>query len=180
MDRNEIDWSKAPEGAEYFAPEHGGWSEGWYRLRNERWEFHLGGIDRWDAVATEDVNKKRPLIPRPTEWRGPEDGLPPVGTVCEVRGLDGEWVQCTIVAHVEEGGDPEAVYQTSDGWDWNPSPYAFRPLKSDKERAVDAAMNRAGTPHTLDAARKIERAAFARAYDAGFLRLPTEEGEGRP
>lgn len=166
----EIHWSKAPEGAEYFAPEHDGWSQGWYRFRDESWEFHLGGNDHWRPVTTENIDRKRPLEARPTQWRGPEDGLPPVGTVCEVRCVE-EWHRCTVVAHLKDHmGMTDAVFQAEDDWDFRQGPEMFRPIKSDKERAVEAAlkvMPYPGSPST--------RADLERAYDAGLLRLPEEQ-----
>ena len=136
---SEIDWSEAPEGAT-----HAAFGDdkvpGWYRKEAGCWLFFpdSGGPNEWAADCSQTPERDRPgFTCRPTEWRGPEDGLPPVGTVCEAR-RHGGWVECEIVAHVQSDGVTEAIYQCATDWDWSST--GFRPLKSDKERAVDAAL----------------------------------------
>ena len=156
---SEIDWSKAPEGATHYTPRSP--DVCWFRHDGEGWRSWIDG--RW-GVAYGSEGFFESLIPRPTQWRGPEDGLPPVGTVCEAL-RRGEWVKCTIVAHVQSDGVTEAIYQCASDWDWSST--SFRPLKSDKDRAVDAAlkvMPHPGAPSTL--------ADIELLYDAGLLRLP--------
>ena len=132
--------------------------------------------EHWRRID-DSVDRKRPLEARPTQWRGPEDGLPPVGTVCEAR-HHGGWAECEIIAHVRAPENCiEAVYQAADDWDWLSSPSNFRPLKSDKERAVEAALSAAG--YSIDGpcndeVRSIVKA-LRRAYSAGLLRLPEEQ-----
>ena len=175
---SEIDWSKAPEGATHCAPE--GLSREprvcWYRRHEDRWEYFSPNRREWRRSANGQEFHDR-LIPRPTQWRGPEDGLPPVGTVCEAR-HHGGWAECEIIAHVRAPENCiEAVYQAADDWDWLSSPSNFRPLKSDKERAVEAALSAAG--YSIDGpcndeVRSIVKA-LRRAYSAGLLRLPEEQ-----
>lgn len=162
----EIHWSKAPEGTTHYAPL--GRDYCWVKNAGNDWKV-------WDereepgswVPATMSGLYMDSLIPRPAEWRGPEDGLPPAGTVCEAL-LRGEWVKCTIVAHVQSDGVTEAIYQCASDWDWSST--SFRPLKSDKDRAVDAAV--AAT--ILKDGPRI-RAALSDIYDAGLLRLPEEQ-----
>lgn len=166
---SEIDWSKAPEGATHCDPVTGYW---WGPS-----SLVSDGFSKWsdaNGCWVEHANTHRPdieiverLIPRPTQWRGPEDGLPPVGTVCEVWRRK-ERVECEIVAHVQSDGVTEAVYQCATDWGWSST--SFRPLKSDKERAIDAAV--AAT--ILKDGPRI-RAALSDIYDAGLLRLPEEQ-----
>jgi len=165
----EIHWSKAPEGATHYAPL--GRDYCWVKNAGNDWKV-------WDereepgswVSATMSGSYMDSLIPRPTQWRGPEDGLPPVGTVCEVRCVE-EWHRCTVVAHLKDHmGMTDAVFQAEDDWDFRQGPEMFRPIKSDKERAVEAAlkvMPYPGSPST--------RADLERAYDAGLLRLPEEQ-----
>ena len=165
----EIHWSKAPEGAEYFAPEHDGWSQGWYRFRDESWEFHLGGNDHWRPVTTENIDRKRPLEARPTQWRGPEDGLPPVGAEVEAWIENRKvWAKVTVLAVdvdtvVWRNGTDRRSYIGTHVND-------VRPLKSDKDRVIDAAV--AAT--ILKDGPRI-RSALSDIYDAGLLRLPEEQ-----
>ncbi|WP_312272265.1 hypothetical protein [Pseudomonas sp.] len=51
-------------------------------------------------------------VPRPAEptWNGPQDGLPPVGTVCELQ----DATEVRILAHTKRAGAPVAVYQCTD------------------------------------------------------------------
>lgn len=74
------------------------------------------------------------------QWRGPEDGLPPVGTVCEVRYLgkyNNNWLRIKITAvtdtfvigYIRE--DWESCINKSD-------PYVcFRPLRTEEDKAVE-------------------------------------------
>ena len=167
----EIHWSKAPEGATHYAPL--GRDYCWVKNAGNDWKV-------WDereepgswVSATMSGSYMDSLIPRPTQWRGPEDGLPPVGTVCEAR-HHGGWAECEIIAHVRAPENCiEAIYQAADDWDWLSSPTNFRPLKSDKERAVEAALAQDCDPR--DGMLSCHDFC-ARLYDAGFLRLPEEQ-----
>ncbi|HAM74188.1 MAG TPA: hypothetical protein DCQ09_00800 [Alcanivorax sp.] len=172
---SEIDWSKAPEGATHFDP-NDDVGLPWMRLQQGRWRAFDEEYQCWTAPMDEDDsfirnNDGAQCIPRPSQWRGPEDGLPPVGTVCEAR-HHGGWAECEIIAHVRAPENRiEAVYQAADDWDWLSSPSNFRPIKSDKERAVEAALAQDCDPRDG----MLSRHDFcARLYDAGLLRLPEE------
>ena len=159
----------APNGATHYNPK--GPDGYWYDLspgsvrrcwseRYKRWVDALG--KDWFFAS---------MTPRPSQpqWRGPEDGLPPAGTVCEVR-YAGEWLRCTVVAHLKDlMGMTDAVFQAEYDWDFHQRPEMFRPLKSDKERAVEAALAQDCGPHDW----MLSRLEFcARLYDAGLLHLP--------
>ena len=176
---SEIDWSKAPEGATHCAPE--GLSREprvcWYRRHEDRWEYFSPNRREWRRSANGQEFHDR-LIPRPTQWRGPEDGLPPVGTVA--MGKMPAWrkeEKCKVIAHLH--GSCVVVYGLGDNLDrWSTLAWCdqFYPLKSDKERAVDEAMRASGHEKvggfwtgSLDVYH-----AFGKAYDAGLLRLPEE------
>ena len=171
---SEIDWSKAPEGATHaaFGDDN---VPGWYRKEAGCWLFFPDscGPKEWTADCSQTPERDRPgFICRAAEWRGPEDGLPPAGTVCEAR-HHGGWAECEIIAHVRAPENRiEAVYQAADDWDWLSSPSNFRPIKSDKERAVEAALAQDCDPRDG----MLSRHDFcARLYDAGLLRLPEEQ-----
>lgn len=181
---SEIDWSKAPEGATYCAPE--GLSREpqvcWYRRHEGRWEYFSPNRREWRLSANGPEFHDR-LIPRPTQWRGPEDGLPPVGSMVKVvctasqlgsglaRFADTEVrVAGHFVAH--RGGRGMVIDHPSHGV--GAIMYHaefFAPLKSDKERAVEAVLK--ATPcRTLP--RTVE-AIVGDLYDAGLLRLPEDQ-----
>jgi len=172
---SEIDWSKAPEGATHYTPR--GLDVCWFRHDGEGWRSWIDG--RW-GVAYGSEGFFESLIPRPTQWRGPEDGLPPVGMVCEytgsakVPGDPSEWRpgdQVEILAHRQALMAMVAVgWNRRTGTARGSVAAILRPLKSDKERAVEAAMKVMPYPGSPSTRTDLEC-----AYDAGLLRLPEEQ-----
>lgn len=84
----DIDWSKAPEGATHYFPPF------FYKSDSKRvylfdscWEPSAYSIRQIDRLAV-----KRPPVESP--WSG--DGLPPVGTVCELSSQGAPWGIGTI------------------------------------------------------------------------------------
>lgn len=110
-----IDWSKAPEGATHIGVDQYG-VYCWYRnIRSDYFEFCLLGDFMWSKTSG-----KPPAIeffepPAKPQWRGPQDGLPPVGMEVEFmwnyKPLDSEYVQVKILAH--DSGN--AIMRTLDG-----------------------------------------------------------------
>lgn len=114
-----------------------------------------------------DIIAYRPILEPQAEqvrgWRGPEDGLPPVGTVCERELAGGRWVKCEILA--ADGG---AVWvRTEKGHATFVDPSVFRPIRTDRDRWIEAAMNRGGL-RTRDGAKEV----YGKLFDAGLARLP--------
>lgn len=122
-----------------------------------------------DQLREADLAKYKP------EWDG--TGLPPVGSVVEV--VDGvDWVSCKIVAHVKENGSTDAIYQLTDkeSWDWCDSPNHFRPLRTERDKAIDEMNNimttlyqnsESPTPSQTLSMSDAE-AYFGAIYDAGY------------
>lgn len=87
-----------------------------------------------------DIIAYRPILEsQPTEWRGPQDGLPPVGW----RGDHSpSWHACEVVAYhkgfavVWDAHDLE-YFRTKD-------PSIFRPIRTDREKWVENAHDAAG------------------------------------
>ncbi|SEG13637.1 hypothetical protein [Marinobacterium lutimaris] len=75
-------------------------------------------------------------------WNGPKDGLPPVGTVCEVDHCN-EWKVCEVIAHFKQRVAMVAAFTyeySSDGGKGLDSLVAecFRPLRrSEEDKAVN-------------------------------------------
>lgn len=79
-------------------------------------------------------------------WLTSVDGLPPAGTVCEVRfdtDSSPQWDKCDVIylspigavlRYADTGS--EHIYKFADGI---PSDMKFRPLKSDRDKAIEAA-----------------------------------------
>lgn len=83
----QIDWSKAPEGATHYLPRGvAGNNACWYIIRDNDMAVMRASVDndgwKWRPIDRYDRKHFIPAaIPRPTTWNG--KGLPPVGTVCE-------------------------------------------------------------------------------------------------
>jgi len=116
-------------------------------------------------------------------WNGPEDGLPPVGTVCRVVKKSGEDApldtDCTIVAHVMNGSREVAVFTRGKPYEM----YAglaltncFRPIRTaeqlaaeERDRAIAAIQKASGG----DGLPPITYTHAAKLYNAG-ARMPGE------
>lgn len=138
-----IDWDKAPEGATHYMPEQtycvacwvkviGGHAFYSYGIKGEEWKSWGG----WNDF-------KLHAIPRPSPaWNG--EGLPPVGTVCEWKGLlGGYWVECEVVAvsksqivlkHAESSTYRPGEFEVFSA---EPLRLEFRPIRTPEQIAAD-------------------------------------------
>lgn len=119
------------------------------------WKRHWSGA----PVGLKEIKKSK-------QWAGPQDGLPPVGTVCEIKNerhgrTDKKWITCeiifsskyyVIVKSSELIGQEEAVCVPSD--------LRFR-SKDHRETAIREIMDIADVDCRVTAARLV---------DAGFKR----------
>jgi hypothetical protein len=158
---NTPDWSKAPEVATHwdkecdiFCDENGFWySDGRYRKL-------LAGVHvKWGTSR---------YIPRHVQWRGPQDGLPPVGTEVEIRSGK-EWYKAKVIAHGTERNAHIAILQADD---WiavrGSDAEGVRPIQSDRDRAIEE-MHKIAVDACGHEAGLIPRINIARAlYDAGY------------
>lgn len=175
--------SKIPEGATHHCEDPCAVSTGgvrYYKYEQGQWFY-------WpEAIEPRGVWKEcnRPLKPvsaiQPT-WNGPEDGLPPVGTVCEVEHA-GKWVPCEVIAHFQNEGAPVAVFTFCPYTD-KPKVrdcayyfrHAFRPIRTaeqlaaeEREKAINQMLSISPMGQTASA-----RVLCAMLYDAG-ARMPGE------
>ena len=90
--------------------------------------------------------------------------LPPVGTICEMIDDRATWRECKIIAH-EDGAcigwiaslnSPFYTYDKSE----------FRPLHTEREKAIDAACDVICKNGVHD----FERGVITKLYDAGLLK----------
>jgi hypothetical protein len=128
-----IDWSKAPEGATHCDESTS--SPQWYKKVAGGWHFEY---DNCWYVSNNKPDYNERLTPRPVvaAWRGPQDGLPPVGM--EVEAQDGySWKKGTVVARVWEAcyGDM-AIIQCEGFWAASDAT-GIRPIKTERERAIE-------------------------------------------
>lgn len=150
----------------------------WYR--SGRAEARHPNDGHWSPTINvwQRKSEKDRWIARPA-WRGPEDGLPQVGTVCEYHGDSpahlpfAQWRKGDRVEVIDHRRVALSllpiVFNLRDETATACLPSVLRPLKSDKERAIDAAV--AAT--ILKDGPRI-RAALSDIYDAGLLRLPED------
>jgi hypothetical protein len=157
-----IDWSKAPKDATHCDETNGRW----YKNEADVWKFYY--VCSWIAGCNRPGFGAE-LTPRPDAavWRGPQDGLPPVGTVCEYKLGNGNWFKCEIISHNRlvikcphletdngEGlqilGNHEAI---------------FRPIQSDRDRAIEEMLK---VKETIYGGNDMERRQMAALYDAGY------------
>ncbi|MEQ6694853.1 hypothetical protein V4W74_01885 [Pseudomonas aeruginosa] len=182
MSNMSIDWSKAPEGATHYQPESRDFHAAWFRLQGgkarEMWVVIPGGALEHIIDPTAFDESMQNLIARPAEpatWNG--KGLPPVGTVCEVKHRDIGWVRCEIVAHKSFscGGLTHAIAWIDENTLDQSQGLRFRQLRTpeqiaaeEREKAVgDMAMSIQGVPYQYPTLYAL--------FDAGYRRQ--EEGK---
>lgn len=118
----QIDWKTGPVGATHFLPAKSNCHSDIFILMDGMTVRKVGypGGDRWAHTYTEDGQPNIELIraiskrDEPKEWTG--EGLPPVGTVCEVQDPNdpAEWYECRIIAHDSE----IAVFKSESEYPW--------------------------------------------------------------
>jgi hypothetical protein len=121
---NEIDWSKAPEGATHYNHT----CSDWYKVGSHEPFFWTG---RGWAPARFWVDRKHDCIQRPTtpSWSG--EGLPPVGVECEAKWGRNGWSRCVVFAHKPNANGGTDVLVDVDGdWTFFDKPSMFRPLRT--------------------------------------------------
>ena len=128
-----IDWSKAPDGATH-CDINDKTSSMWMAFTHIGW-FYSTGKFGWLKYC-EDPDESS-FMPRPTQqppqWNG--EGLPPVGTVCNIK-IDGG-TNGVIVAHVTGKLKQGAIIQCEGDW-WYGDARSFTPIKSERDRQIDA------------------------------------------
>jgi hypothetical protein len=79
------------------------------------------------------TTRPEPATEKSSEWES--QGLPPVGTVCEIQLTSGNWVQCKILFTGKESiifedylGNERVEYA---------KPELFRPIRTEEDKAVD-------------------------------------------
>ncbi|MEQ6541056.1 hypothetical protein [Pseudomonas aeruginosa] len=165
-----IDWNTAPEGATHWEPAGPEFNEGWMKKEGNGWFFW--GLDaEWKYGGDVSAEREATFEARPQEaWDG--QGLPPVGTVCEVKHRDIGWVRCEIVAHKSFscGGLTHAIAWIDENTLDQSQGLRFRQLRTpekiaaeEREKAVgDMAMSIQGVPYQYPTLYAL--------YDAGYRR----------
>lgn len=174
-----IDWNTAPEGATHWEPTGPEFHEGWMKKEGDYWFYWVEGINKWchgKISCNVSAEREATFEARPQEaWDG--QGLPPVGTVREIKHRDIGWVRCEIVAHKSFscGGLTHAIAWIDEYTLDQSKGVRFRPIRTpeqiaaeEREKAVgDMAMSIQGVPYQYPTLYAL--------YDAGYRRQ--EEGK---
>lgn len=129
----QIDWSKAPEGATHYQAATHGVFECWLK------PGHAVRVSRRDPDWREDDYADDLIatsaIKRP--WSG--EGLPPVGVVCEVEYDDGRqiWHEAEVIYHKKDGPRIAAAMLIGEGRDKLVWVSQFRPIRTPEQIAAD-------------------------------------------
>lgn len=145
----DIDWSKAPEGAEVHFPNQAGTAECFAVFREDGAYYAYPGMTEWTRWSG---GSKDSLLSRfkhsHKEWNG--EGLPPVGTVCEAKmppglsmevALGWEWRTVEVVKSGMAGAENEClvfdVGTTRPAW-----VDEFRPIRTPEQIAEEELYDR--------------------------------------
>lgn len=164
-----IDWSKAPEGAQF-------WCEGeWFKKEASVW--FCAGIEPsslWSLVSyqsPENFSWWGSAIDRPSAWTG--EGLPPAGTACEVKGCMSHYLQWNKVTVFAVRGKT-VFFDMEDGRWGQTESHEFRPIRTpeqiaaeERENGIDAILT-AYTYTVGPCTHKLARSQAERLYDAGI------------
>ena len=102
-------------------------------------------------------------------WNG--EGLPPVGTHAEVAwGTKSLWYECVTI---RDG----AIAINRNGWHVmrNQSDFEFRPIKTERELAIEAAIKPILSAQVEIKSNKWASDIAGKLYDAGLLKLPEQQ-----
>lgn len=171
---SEIDWSKAPEGATHFDTAAYR-TKSFMKLENGAWYFWppMSRAPEWSYWGADSVDADTdPFVPRPATagWNG--EGLPPVGTVCEVRGCMSHYQQWNKVTIFAVRGKT-VMFDMDDGRWGQTDSHEFRPLRTPEQIAAEereTELNRmVATVSMLD--KSWARKVCAGLYDAGYRKF---------
>jgi len=154
-----IDWSKAPEGAQRYAQ---GCTNPWLK-KTEDGIYFFNCHDRWTRYMTKKDGEQHWADAMPRQWRGPQDGLPPVGTEVEAQHFTG-WVRGVVVAHVT-ADEKRAVVQCENAW-FARGLWSIRPVPTERERAIEEMI--AVWKPTMGRFAEEKQGLAEMLYDAGY------------
>jgi len=167
-----IDWSKAPEGAEFWCDEQ------WFKVVGGEWFTWYPCAHSWAKPAYKSPGnfswwESAVERPQPSAWNG--QGLPPVGAVCDVkqmaRGAEREWFKAKVLY-----SSPYTVvlddYQAGE-FVSHPCTLQFRPIRTPEQKAADE--REAAIDDMIDLLGKNRKVQKTRdhagtLYDAGYRR----------
>ena len=151
----QIDWSKAPEGADKCNTHNGMFYKG------ERPYLQVFIHEKWMPSAI--IKSNELFVYRPTTPSWSSEGLPPVGVVCMANGY-----QVVIVAHHCNG--IHAIYAESeyDGLLYYGEPNEFRHIRTPEQIAADEREAAVDEMHKLYMEGAKHSGGLYAIYDAGY------------
>ncbi len=178
--RGKPDWKDAPEWAKWLAQDGNG-SWWFYEVKvTHNGDSFVNPACRGNEKAAvgkvigdwrKTLERRPEQKPEPVAKNWFDAGeLPPVGTVCEILSSIG-WVECEIKAHGNcRDNGKVAFWQASHDCGCYYTPTRFRPIKTDKEKAIEAAQQAIASAHLV-----VWNDTLLALYDAGLLRLPDQK-----
>ena len=151
----EIDWSKAPEDATHWHDEYDCYVACWVKEQEgQRYYSRADGLfGKW--IIDSDPLPIEKCIPRHVAqpaWSG--EGLPPVGTVCEVAPHNSQWGfdtieprRCTILAYhadfvwLDTGVPGTPISTRTDKVDFNVIRTPEQIAEEEREKAIDTILD---------------------------------------
>lgn len=160
-----------PEGATHYL-QAGEESTRFRDLSGENWKYFNTNTGKWSRhyFSSRHLLTRTDLIERPKqpkEWSGPEDGLPPVGTECEIITDDDVWEHAVILCHGYDDFRPHAVAQCASGL-WMEEVDGFRAIRTPEQNVSET--RESAIRELMDIAQVDCRVTAARLVDAGFRR----------
>lgn len=153
-----------PEGATHVVADIHGLSDSG-KLMNDRypyrkkdsagWSAYVEG--KWVGVVFGDPSRYQ-RIDKP--WSGPEDGLPPLNTVCQMMDDAGCWIDVLIIANYD--GYAHGWTSAEKDCFYSNEPNEFRPVQTNADKRETAIRE------IMDIAQVDCRVTAARLVDAGF------------
>jgi len=166
IEEPEVDWSKAPEGATHFSP-----PAYWYKKDHNGWFIWHIGMSVW-VNSTEANRRHVNMIPRPDQPQWDGKSWPPVGAECEyLEAGKGRWSQAKVVGY---DGPSCVVAIDGAGYSGSCDIARFRPLQSERDRVIEAAINAMKRAFDRNAPNWSAEAKAQALYDAGMLKMPED------
>jgi hypothetical protein len=161
-----------PESATHYGSETLQFNPGFYKKDGDKWLFmseYFAPNGVWNTASKEDDPARyiERQSAQPKQWSGPQDGLPPVNTECEVETDYGVWEHGVILCHGYDDFKPHAVAQCASGL-WMEEVTGFRAIKTPEQ--LSAELRETAIREIMDIADVDCRVTAARLVDAGFKR----------
>lgn len=166
---SEIDWSNAPEGAQYYCVDN----RLFYKFDGAGSGMCTNPRGPWFPCGDMDDYEPGELTPRPSApaWNG--EGLPPVGTSIEWFSPIYGWIGGRVVGH--DGSATVVVH--NDGYT-GCHPHGVRPIRTpeqiaaeEREKAIDEMVGLMCQDGAFDHEDPEAAAAMGKLYDAGYRKV---------